>query len=50
MISLAFILGVLPLMIAQGAGAEMRRTPGTAVERAKSERINMSNMNEQEES
>jgi multidrug efflux pump len=31
MTSLAFILGVLPLVIAQGAGAEMRRTLGTAV-------------------
>jgi len=31
MTSLAFILGVLPLVISQGAGAEMRRTLGTAV-------------------
>jgi multidrug efflux pump len=31
MTSFAFILGVVPLMIAQGAGAEMRRTLGTAV-------------------
>jgi multidrug efflux pump len=31
MTSLAFILGVLPLMLSQGAGAEMRRTLGTAV-------------------
>jgi len=31
MTSLAFILGVVPLVIAQGAGAEMRRTLGTAV-------------------
>jgi multidrug efflux pump len=31
MTSFAFILGVLPLAIAQGAGAEMRRTLGTAV-------------------
>jgi multidrug efflux pump len=31
MTSLAFILGVLPLMLAQGAGAEMRRTLGNAV-------------------
>jgi len=31
MTSLAFILGVLPLMLAKGAGAEMRRTLGTAV-------------------
>lgn len=31
MTSVAFILGVAPLMIAQGAGAEMRRTLGTAV-------------------
>jgi hydrophobe/amphiphile efflux-1 (HAE1) family protein len=31
MTSLAFILGVLPLMIAQGAGAEMRQSLGTAV-------------------
>ena len=31
MTSFAFILGVVPLMISQGAGAEMRRTLGTAV-------------------
>jgi hydrophobe/amphiphile efflux-1 (HAE1) family protein len=31
MTSLAFILGVVPLMLAEGAGAEMRRTLGTAV-------------------
>src|SRR5947207_2106391 len=31
MTSFAFVLGVLPLVIAQGAGAEMRRTLGTAV-------------------
>ncbi len=31
MTSFAFILGVLPLVIAKGAGAEMRRTLGTAV-------------------
>jgi multidrug efflux pump len=31
MTSFAFILGVLPLAIAEGAGAEMRRTLGTAV-------------------
>jgi multidrug efflux pump len=31
MTSFAFILGVLPLVIAHGAGAEMRRTLGTAV-------------------
>jgi hydrophobe/amphiphile efflux-1 (HAE1) family protein len=31
MTSLAFILGVLPLMLSQGAGAEMRRALGTAV-------------------
>jgi multidrug efflux pump subunit AcrB len=31
MTSFAFILGVLPLVIAQGAGAEMRRTLGIAV-------------------
>ena len=31
MTSLAFILGVAPLMVAAGAGAEMRRTLGTAV-------------------
>jgi multidrug efflux pump len=31
MTSVAFILGVLPLVIATGAGAEMRRTLGTAV-------------------
>jgi len=31
MTSFAFILGVLPLVIATGAGAEMRQTLGTAV-------------------
>ena len=31
MTSFAFILGVVPLMLAHGAGAEMRRTLGTAV-------------------
>lgn len=31
MTSLAFILGVFPLVIADGAGAEMCRTLGTAV-------------------
>jgi multidrug efflux pump len=31
MTSLAFVLGVLPLMISHGAGFEMRRTLGTAV-------------------
>jgi multidrug efflux pump len=31
MTSLAFILGVVPLLISRGAGAEMRRTLGTAV-------------------
>jgi hypothetical protein len=31
MTSFAFILGVFPLVIASGAGAEMRRTLGTAV-------------------
>ncbi len=31
MTSLAFILGVVPLVIAEGAGAEMRRSLGTAV-------------------
>jgi len=31
MTSLAFILGVVPLVIGTGAGAEMRRTLGTAV-------------------
>jgi multidrug efflux pump len=31
MTSFAFVLGVLPLVIAQGAGSEMRRTLGTAV-------------------
>jgi len=31
MTSLAFILGVVPLVIATGAGAEMRRSLGTAV-------------------
>jgi AcrB/AcrD/AcrF family len=29
--SFAFILGVVPLMVSVGAGAEMRRTLGTAV-------------------
>ena len=31
MTSFAFILGVVPLLISHGAGAEMRRTLGTAV-------------------
>jgi len=31
MTSMAFVLGVVPLLLAQGAGAEMRRTLGTAV-------------------
>ena len=31
MTSLAFILGVLPLIVSRGAGAEMRQTLGTAV-------------------
>jgi AcrB/AcrD/AcrF family len=31
MTSFAFILGVVPLMLAAGAGSEMRRTLGTAV-------------------
>ncbi len=31
MTSFAFILGVLPMVIAQGAGAEMRWSLGTAV-------------------
>ena len=31
MTSFAFILGVLPLVMASGAGAEMRRSLGTAV-------------------
>jgi len=31
MTSLAFILGVVPLLIATGAGAEMRQSLGTAV-------------------
>jgi multidrug efflux pump len=31
MTSFAFILGVVPLMLSQGAGAEMRQTLGTAV-------------------
>ena len=31
MTSFAFVLGVFPLVIAHGAGAEMRRTLGTAV-------------------
>jgi multidrug efflux pump len=31
MTSFAFIIGVIPLMVATGAGAEMRRTLGAAV-------------------
>jgi multidrug efflux pump subunit AcrB len=31
MTSMAFILGVVPLMVSWGAGAEMRRTLGVAV-------------------
>jgi multidrug efflux pump subunit AcrB len=31
MTSFAFILGVVPLVVAQGAGSEMRRTLGVAV-------------------
>ena len=31
MTSFAFILGVVPLIVSTGAGAEMRRTLGTAV-------------------
>lgn len=31
MTSFAFILGVVPLLVAEGAGAEMRRSLGTAV-------------------
>jgi multidrug efflux pump subunit AcrB len=31
MTSFAFILGVVPLMLSEGAGAEMRQTLGTAV-------------------
>src|SRR5207244_2818581 len=31
MTSFAFILGVVPLMLSEGAGAEMRRTLGVAV-------------------
>ena len=31
MTSLAFILGVVPLVVSEGAGAEMRKTLGTAV-------------------
>jgi multidrug efflux pump len=31
MTSFAFILGVVPLVLSEGAGAEMRRTLGTAV-------------------
>ena len=31
MTSFAFILGVVPLVLAEGAGAEMRHTLGTAV-------------------
>jgi multidrug efflux pump subunit AcrB len=31
MTSFAFILGVLPLVLARGAGAEMRQALGTAV-------------------
>jgi len=34
MTSFAFILGVVPLMLANGAGSEMRRTLGTAVSAA----------------
>jgi multidrug efflux pump subunit AcrB len=31
MTSLAFVFGVLPLVLGEGAGAEMRRTLGAAV-------------------
>jgi HAE1 family hydrophobic/amphiphilic exporter-1 len=31
MTAFAFILGVVPLLLAEGAGAEMRRALGTAV-------------------
>ena len=31
MTSLAFIFGVIPLMVGKGAGSEMRQTLGTAV-------------------
>jgi Cu/Ag efflux pump CusA len=31
MTSFAFILGVVPLMLSEGAGSEMRKTLGTAV-------------------
>jgi multidrug efflux pump len=31
MTSVAFILGVVPLLVSEGAGAEMRRLLGTAV-------------------
>ncbi len=31
MTSFAFILGVVPLVVARGAGAEMRQALGTAV-------------------
>jgi multidrug efflux pump len=31
MTSVAFIIGVVPLLLAEGAGAEMRRALGTAV-------------------
>ena len=31
MTSLAFIFGVIPLVVARGAGAEMRRSLGVAV-------------------
>jgi multidrug efflux pump subunit AcrB len=31
MTSFAFVIGVVPLVIAEGAGAEMRRALGTAV-------------------
>ena len=31
MTSMAFILGVVPLLVAKGAGAEMRKTLGTTV-------------------
>ena len=33
MASLAFILGVVPLVVAEGAGAEMRRTLGSGFQR-----------------
>src|SRR5256885_6094266 len=42
MTSFAFILGVVPLVIATGPGAEMRQALGTAVLDRKSTRLNSS--------